>query len=60
TNHFISFFFGIIILKNNMITIDEREAIKFLKKLRDNGVKYLSVSLVRICANDQRIIEIIE
>jgi hypothetical protein len=43
-----------------MITIDEREAIKFLKKLRDNGVKYLSVSLVRICANDQRIIEIIE
>jgi hypothetical protein len=57
-NHFISLLFGILILTANIKTNNEREAIKYLKKPRDNGEKYLNANLVKTKAEDQKIIVI--
>jgi hypothetical protein len=55
-NHIISFFSGILILINSAIIISETDAIKYLRKPREKGVKKRNASLVKTKAEDQKIV----
>jgi len=48
-----------MILIINAIIINEKEAIKYLKNPKDNGVKNLNANLVKTKAEDQKITVII-
>jgi heme/copper-type cytochrome/quinol oxidase subunit 4 len=58
-NHLKSFLLGIFILSIIATIININVATKYLKKPSENAEKYLIVILVKIYANDQKIIVII-
>jgi hypothetical protein len=55
-NHIMSFFSGILILINSAMMISEMDAMKYLRKPREKGVKKRNASLVKTKAEDQKIV----